>query len=371
MKRFIKPNFKKSNVNISASLAEFLGAPNTNSTLKVLNKELSKGYKNVIFICFDGMGVNPLKINLDKNSLLRKNIKQVLRSTFPSTTTNATTALACNKLPINHGWFGWSLHFDEINRNIDIYLSADSRTGEKVDFEYPISDNSNCYFNNTNTDYEINTILPAFVKTKSEDSKIVIENEFDLCEEIRKVCSKTGKQFAYCYLPDPDSTMHEFGVSSAEAKNKIQTINNEIEKLYAELEDTLLIISADHGQIDVEGYVEFYKDNELSELLLCAPFLDGRTPAFKVKKGKEKEFEQKFKLKYGKDFKLFKSQKLIKKGYFGGDGEYSKLLGDYIAAGTYTHKTFLTYETTPRFKGHHTSLTEEMLVPLIVLTKEK
>lgn len=100
MKKFIKPNWKKSNLNISATLASFLGAPNKNATLPILKKELEKGFKNVVFICFDGLGINPIEKNLNNNSLLKKNIKQVLTSTFPSTTTNATTSLICNKQPL-------------------------------------------------------------------------------------------------------------------------------------------------------------------------------------------------------------------------------------------------------------------------------
>lgn len=369
MKKFIKPNWKQCNLNITATLAEFLGAENKNATLPILKEELQKGYKNIVFMCLDGMGINPIQINLDKNALLRKNIKQILTSTFPSTTTNATTTLITNKQPLEHGWFGWSLHFDEIGRNLDIYLRSDSQTGEKIDYKYPIADNSNCYFNRANTDYNITPILPSYVKTNSEDKKIVIENEIDLCREIRKVCAKKGKQFIYAYLPEPDSTMHEFGVSSTEAKLKIENINSEIEKLYNDLTDTLIIITADHGQIDVSDYVEFYKDKEINNMLSCTPYLDARTPAFIVKQGKEKEFERLFTERYGEDFILFKTSELINEGYFGDRGEYGYLLGDYIAIGTYTHKQFISYENMHRFKGHHTSLTEEMEVPLIILKK--
>ena len=140
--------------------------------------------------------------------------------------------------------------------------------------------------------------------------------------------------------------------------------------MQSELNNTLLIITADHGQIDIADYVEFYKDEELNGMLKCPPFLDARTPAFIVKPGMHKKFEIKFKQKYGKDFKLFKSQDLIKKGYFGNQGKYGYLLGDYIAVGTYTHKQFLMFEKSHRFKGHHTSLTEEMLVPLIMIGKK-
>lgn len=368
MKKFIKPNWKKSNLNISATLAEFLGAPNKNATLPKLKKELSKGYKNIVFICFDGLGINPIKKHLTKEDLLRKNIKQHLTSTFPSTTTNATTSLTCNLLPLEHGWLGWSLHFEKLKRNIDIYLHSDSKTQEKVDFVYPLEDNSNCYFDNANTDYNITPILPEYVKTKTTN-RITINTEDELCKAIKRVCNKKGRQFIYAYLPDPDATMHKFGVSSSEAKTKIQTINNIISELYKSTKNTLFVITADHGQIDVAGYVEFYKDKEINSMLKCSPYLDARTPAFIVKKGKEKEFETKFTNKYGKDFKLFKSKNLIKRGYFGKCGNKGNLLGDYIAVGTYTHKVFLTYENMPRFKGHHTSLTEEMIVPLIILKK--
>ena len=67
---------------------------------------------------------------------IRKNVKQTLMSTFPSTTTNATTSLACNLLPLEHGWLGWKLYFEEINQNNDIYLRSNPLTGQTADFVY-------------------------------------------------------------------------------------------------------------------------------------------------------------------------------------------------------------------------------------------
>ena len=43
--KFTKPNFKHCILNISASLAEFLGAENKNYTNKIIDKELKKDYK--------------------------------------------------------------------------------------------------------------------------------------------------------------------------------------------------------------------------------------------------------------------------------------------------------------------------------------
>ena len=370
MKKLIKPDWCNSNLNISATLAEFLNAPNNNATLPVLKEELKKDYKNIVFICLDGMGITPLKKNLKRNEFLRKNVVQILKSTFPSTTTNATTSLITNRLPLEHGWFGWSLHFEEINRNVDIYLHTDSQTGEKLDFVYPTLDNSNCYFDNAKTDYEISVVLPEYVKTKTQN-RFNTENIEELFNSIKDVCNKQGKHFIYAYNPEPDATMHNFGVKSKQAKEKICKINKCVEQLYNNIEDALIIITADHGQIDVKGYTEFYKDKELNNMLEHVPYLEARTPAFIVKKGMEQEFENKFSQKYGKDFKLFKTKDLIEQNYFGECGNNGKILGDYIAVGTYTHKQFISYENMQRFKGHHTSLTEEMLVPLILLKKEK
>ena len=361
MEYFIKPDWNNSNLNISATLAEFLGAKNNNATLPILKEELKKDYKNIVFICFDGMGINPININLKKEDFLRKNIVKTLTSTFPSTTTNATTSLITNLLPLEHGWLGWSLNFKEIKQNIDIYLHANSITGEKVDFEYPIINNADCYFDNAKTDYNITAILPSYVQTKNTN-KIVIENENELCEAIKNTCEKPEKQFMYCYYPDPDSTMHEYGVSSPEAKEKINFINKKIEELYQQVNNTLFIITADHGQVDINGYIEFYKDTDFVDLLAFPAFLDARTPAFIVKKGREKEFENLF--------TIYKTKDLIKQNYFGNKGKYDYLLGDYIAIGTNTYKLLLAHERAQKFKGHHTSLTEEMLVPLIMFSKK-
>lgn len=369
MKKFNLPNWNKSIVNISASLSEFLGAPNSNPTLQILNKELAKKYKNVVFICFDGLGINPLKKNLSPFRYLRKNVKGTLTSTFPSTTTSATTTLQTNKLPFQHGWYGWNLYFKDIGKVLDLFWKSDSVTGERVDFNYPM-DAGLFYFEQANTSYNISLIAPKYFECNDSTNKITIKTSQDLVKKIEEVCKRPKNQFMYCYFDDPDYTMHDYGVKSKQAKAVIKDINAKIKNLCKKLNDTLIIISADHGQIDVKGYVEFYKDQELNSMLECIPYLDARTPAFKVKSGYHEKFESLFKQKYGKDFILYKTADLIKENYFGGSGTFDVLLGDFIAVGTYTNKILLSTENSNRFKGHHTSLTDEMLVPLIIIGKK-
>ena len=367
MKKLIKPNYKKCILNISASIAEYLGSPNKNATLPKLNRELKKGYKNIVFICFDGLGMYPIKKNLEKTDFLRKNIKQELLSTFPSTTTNATTSLMFNKLPLEHGWFGWSMNFPNINRNVDIYLNKDSWTHEKIHVENTPLSKIDYYFDHTNCDYSINTIFPSYIKVNKPENNIVFDTMNDFFNQIINVCNRDNKQFVYAYYPEPDAAMHENGVTNEKSKQIIQSISDNCKKLYNSTNNTLFIITADHGQIDITEYVELYKDEKLMEMLEIYPYMEVRASAFKVKTDKRQEFEKYFKSKYGKDFKLYKSKYLIDKGYFGKCGDKGELLGDYISIGKYNNKFCLLTDSYPRFKGHHTSLTEEMEVPLIII----
>ena len=320
-KEFIYPDFNHCNLNISATLAEFLGAPNKNTIIEPLKKELEKGYKNVVFICFDGMGVHPMRQNYVDDNILTKNVKDILTSTFPSTTTNATNSLLQNKLPSEH---------------------------------------------NANSNYEINTIFPPYVKVKHPERNYTFSSLYEFGDYIKEICEKEGNQFVYAYSPDPDATMHDYGVTSEKAKQVFDEIAEMMERLYKETSDTIFIVTADHGQVDIDAWIPLYEDKEIMDMLTIYPYLEARTVCFKVKDGMHEEFEKVFTKKYGEDFILYKSQELINKGLFGGTGDKCYLLGDYIAIGTYTHKQMLLTPSSHAFRGHHTSLTEEMEVPLIV-----
>ncbi len=371
---FTKPDFKNSVLNVTATLAEYFNAPNKNPVIPSLKEELDKNYQKVVFILFDGMGMHPLNVNAPKDGFLHKNIKAVLTSTFPSTTTNATTSVNTNLLPLEHGWFGWILHFKNVKKHVALFPHVDALTGEKVDFEYPLKPSDDYWFNYANTDYEITTVMPRYCKGR-ECNSVIIHSVEDCLSAVQSLCDKDGKQFVFTYCPDPDMTMHDYGVTSLEAKRVIETISDGLRELQKNTKNTLFIVVADHGQVDVKGEVDFYKDQELNDMLLCPAFLDARTPAFWVKPDEKAEFEEKFTNRYGKDFVLYKTEDLLREGYFGDRGEYGDLLGDYIAIGTDTDKLF--NPIPPRegddgfkFKGHHTSLTREMTVPLIFFSSD-
>ena len=368
--KFVKPDFKNSVLNVSATLADFLGAKNDIPKIELLKDYLNKDYKNVIYICLDALGIYPLKQNLTKDSFLRTHIKKKITSVFPATTTNATTSLQCALYPSQHGWFGWSLYFEKANRCVEIFLDKDYYTGEKIDLgEEKNILTFNPYFDRCKTDYQLNLVVPEYVKENQNTYYYkTVEEMFD---SLQKICDKKGKQFIYCYHSEPDATMHLYGVTSKEASKVIQDINDRIEKFSKNNEDTLVIITPDHGQTDINGYIELYKDKELLNTLNAPYYLDSRAVSFRVKDNMDKEFKKAFK-KHRKELKLFKTQTLIDKNYFGPKTDKLKLLGDYIGVVKDKSKAVMSKENGMKLKGNHSGLTKrEMILPLIIIEMKK
>lgn len=370
--KFIKPDFNNNIVNISATLAEYFNVKTNKATLPVLEDYLKQDYKNIVFIIFDGLGMYPINENLDNSSFIKNNVKQVLTSTFPSTTTNATTTLLTAKYPLEHGYLGWSLYFEELSRAVDIYLSSDSYTQDYIDPEFikerlPIEP----YYKYAKTDYKINKVVPEYWHDGIEENRYTFFHPYEMFELLDELLNREGKQFIYTYCPQPDYTMHKCGATSQEAKEVINELDESLEKLVVNHDDTLFIITADHGHIDVEECIEFYKDKELNDMLKWPPILEPRAAGFKVKEEYKEKFKDIFNNRYGNDFVLLETSYLLEQGYFGDIlTENTKLLGDYMAIAT-SDKLLLFSENHKRFKGHHTSLTKEMLVPLIIKGSKK
>lgn len=361
------PNYKKSILNVSAALSEFLGVPTPYKPLKTLQRQLAKKPKNVVFICFDGLGIHPMNINLDKSGFLHKKVKEKLTSMFPSTTTNATTTLMSATAPRQHGWFGWALYFEEVDRVIDIYINSDHYTKEAIDPDFVFGKLPyEAYYAKANSNYTVNTVFPSFVRRGAAENHYPAETVEQLFDALDVVVKKEGSQFAYCYNSYPDYTMHEKGVTNPVVQKMMQNIEKLAEKFASKHSDTLLVITADHGHIDVTDHILVYKDTRLLSYLAVPPFGEARAMFVKVKKGMDKEFKQYVSETYGDEVKLLSSKKLLKKGVFGKLGSRDELLGDYILTIT-SHKQFVLGEKDTKFLGHHTGLTEEMLVPLIIL----
>ena len=135
--------------------------------------------------------------------------------------------------------------------------------------------------------------------------------------------------------------------------------------------DTLIIVSADHGQIDVG---KTHRLEDYPDLISCFekyPTFESRAKCFYIREDKKQEFENLFNKYFGNQFILLTKDEVFEKKLFG-FGDYSKiedLVGDYFACAI--DDAIIQYEPEYDdgfcFLGHHAGLLEqEMKVPLII-----
>ena len=374
--QFVWPDFKHSVVNLAATIEQFLGKMPKHPVLPKLAEKLKSNYKNVVYIVIDAMGSKILEKNLPADSFFRKHQIDTVTSVFPSTTTAATTSLITAMTPAEHGWFAWTVDFDgeviALFRNRNYYTKELTADPDFAHHKLPYQK----FFDDVHNDRAIYTCLPDNISKIHSPHEIEFHTLGQMFRRLKQVCRQPDKKFVYSYFSDLDHFMHTYGTTARRSRNLLRKIEHKIARLAKRNSDTLFVITADHGQVDVNGFVYFCDDTELQSCLAHPISLDPRGACFKLKPGKDRVFRAAFQ-KYEPDFALFPSQELIQKGVFGDfklHPEYQKYLGDYIAIGKNTAKMAVFVKRDQYRKGHklyrgiHTGLTvDEMMVPVIVV----
>ena len=114
-----------------------------------------------------------------------------------------------------------------------------------------------------------------------------------------------GYQTMYLYDESPDRELHKLGTNDDSIYQRLNNYSKLIEEFYNKLPtDTLFIISADHGHIDIDE-LNLFEDKYLYKMLERNPSNDSRCLTFKVKDSYKKEFVSYFNSVYGKIYKLY------------------------------------------------------------------
>jgi predicted AlkP superfamily pyrophosphatase or phosphodiesterase len=370
--QFIFPNYPESILSLSNSFLKHYGVPTDFDTLPLLDKALSKAPRNILFMIFDGMGTAILEKKLPADSFLRKHIKQTIHSVFPPTTTAATTTFYSALPPSAHGWLGWAPFFKEQHTAIELFLGTDFYTHEKIqDFKVENVLSYEHIFNHIkkhSKNVKTTEIFPKNIKENGVSSLAEME------QRVLSLHQENGEHFTLCYWPEPDFTLHRFGVSGDEVLPVLNEIDSLLQRLSKELSDTLIVVSADHGLIDVEEvlYIDDYPD---AFACLSKPLsLDDRTSAVFLKPDKKEDFLKAFKRHFQNDFLLLSREEVFKLSLFGSTvfNERAKdFIGDYLiisVKGKTLHQKLPDGSLPIEFKGSHAGLTpDEIHVPLIII----
>ena len=252
------PDYDHCILNTISSILKYYNVKTEHKTLKCLDEKLQKEYKNIVLLILDGMGEHILN-RLSPNGFFYNKKVDCVTSVFPSTTTAALTTYYSGKPPYETGWIAWSQYFKEYGRALDMLSHKESYLGEylkspTIDVFEEIVNYETVFeqIEKASIDVKAYEVMPKYSERRSKRT-LVADNIDEIIENIELLCENPGKKFIMAYSDKPDATLHKFGAYSDEAKDFIIEAETKVEKMCKNLdEDTLLIISADHGHRDIE-----------------------------------------------------------------------------------------------------------------------
>ena len=321
--------------------------------------------------------------NLSPNNYFTENKIDCVTSVYPSTTTAALTTYYSGKPPYETGWIAWSQYFKEYGRALDMLSHNESYFVEplkkpKIDVFKTIVNYETVFekIEKASPDVKAFEVMPEYSDRRSKRT-VKADDIDEMIMAIEYICEMPSKKFVMAYSDKPDALLHKFGASSDEAKEFIIDAEKKIKEMCERLpEDTLVVVSADHGHKDIEQAYTLLDYPEILECLVMPASLESRVLTFLVKDNMKKEFEERFNKIFKDKFWLMTTEEFLEKNFLGFGEKHPKIdefLGNYMALSTggsiIRLETFLVEGKKVKKSTHCGLSKDEMEVPVIVLEK--
>jgi hypothetical protein len=220
------------------------------------------------------------------------------------------------------------------------------------------------------------TVNPDNIERSPTQRRLAAGTLEEYFAAIAQACDAPGRKLVVAYWPEPDGVMHDTGPYSPESVAMIGKIDAGMAALASSVHDALFLVTADHGQTDIDAEVDLASIPEIAECLAIPPFMESRAASCFLVPGSERRFAKAFTRRFDGEYRLFSRREVLRRGLLGRGRAHPKIsdfLGDYLAVGV--GHTLLSFQsriprTAPRsmYKGHHAGMSpEEMRVPLIVI----
>ncbi len=366
----MRPDYERSIVNITSSLMKHYGLTPFHPTLKKLDDRLAQGYKHIMLLVLDGLGVNAMQTHLQADAFLKAHQKDTLTSVVPATTTAATTAILTGKTPYETGFLGWFQYFADEDTHYEIFTNKDYYDEEKI---IPKGFYDKHFKRETVLDMleKANTVktmgvFPEAIETNGYKS---YEEGFQKCLDFQK---KHERTLTYLYSVEPDQTEHRVGMSAAPTKEVVNHLNETVERFKDKIDDdTLIIVTADHGLVDVEN-IDLFDYHDLTSTFERLPANEPRMPSFFIKQGMKEHFINFFNEHFSRFFDLYTKEEFLTSKLLGTGERHPNVddcLGDFIAVAK--DRYFFRLREDKTHLGHHGGYTPgEMEVPLIFFDRK-
>ncbi len=348
----------------------------------------------VLLLLLDGLGYLHLRDllaafpNLFLHRLIEEGTFIPLTSTFPSTTATALTSYNTGLTPQEHGMLGYELYLKEtsaITNMIRLSLlgspAGDSALDAGIDEETFLS-GPNLYDRLQHSHVNAHVLVSRHIADSGlsrlfYDKDVAVHPVVDLSDMLvlaRQILARAeGKTFLNLYWGATDAIGHTRGPWTEAFTAELRSIDAALEReLAGAVDDTLIIISADHGFMAMEesDYLVIGDYPELERNLLLPPVGDIRAAYLFVRNGKKEEVKRFITKNFGDTLLCLDSERALDAGLFGlGEikPEVRNRIGDLIVISTGSEAIYHSQKESTKPKGMHGGLTpQEMLVPFII-----
>jgi hypothetical protein len=387
--------------NLPASICHWLGVPGFGGppfAHQILDL-YEPGFKNVILLVIDGMGLNTLLDTLEQaqhtasyavwSDLAKNGALAPLTSIVPSTTASALTTFWTGRTPAEHGIVGYEMWLKEYGLIANmIFHSPASFYGETGSLKQ--------------AGFNPETFLPvppfgrhleqcgvrvrAFQHAaiaRSGLSKMLFpgvevipfRSQSDLWVTLEGALenSAAGPNYSYIYWGDLDEHSHRFGPHDPRVYRELSAFSRQMQlfidsRRKRQAGDTLLIITADHGHIDTPRQPEYELRNHpgFLENLVMVPTGEARLPLVHARAGREAQLFRYIEDAWPGQFLVFPAGEAIRAGLFGPGNFYERLpdrTGDFVVVPQGNAYWWFGNRDNPLL-GRHGGLSQtEMLVP--------
>lgn len=399
---FISPHYQGYSIlNIPASAASLLNTPGFSSSplAPEFTNPIQGDIKNIIVILLDALGYQQFKIWLAEdpdliwNQLQKDGLLAPLTSICPSTTCAAITSFWTDSSPTQHGIMGYEMWLKEYG------VTANMIEHKPISYRAPGGNLSLAGFDpetflsvGSITDHyrqsgvEVHAFLHYAIINSGlsrmfmrDANRHGISTSSDMWISIRELLESRPdvKKYVWAYWGQLDGSSHFHGPDSERARAELVTFSKSFEQLFLnELDptlkkDTLVILTADHGQIrtnrDDQAF-HLINHPEFTDLLTLNPTGENRLAYLYIKPGKVETVREYIQKTWPNQFELINPGQAVKGGLFGPGKPHPEIynrIGDLIAAAKGNAYWWWAAKENPLIGRHGGLSAEEMLVPFL------